>query len=258
MPALSAVILTFNEEHNIGRCIDSVAGLAEDIVVVDSFSTDATEEICREKGVRFIRHPFEGYIQQKNWALTQARFDHCLSLDADEALSPALRSSIEALPGVWDAEGYTMNRLTNYCGRWIRHCGWYPDVKLRLFDRRLGSWEGINPHDEYRLRKGGRTRHLRGDILHYSYYTISDHIRQVEHFSSVAAGALHEKGVRAGWVKLYLSPTAKFFRDYLLNAGFLDGFEGFTICRVSALATFIKYAKLRHLHKQSTVSHDPH
>ncbi|MBE0642258.1 MAG: glycosyltransferase family 2 protein [Bacteroidales bacterium] len=252
MPAISAVILTFNEERNIGRCIGSLKGLVDDIVVVDSYSTDGTEEICRSEGVRFVRHAFEGYIQQKNWALTQARHDHCLSLDADEALSPELRAAIASLPEIWDAAGYTMNRLTNYCGRWIRHCGWYPDVKLRLFDRRRGQWGGINPHDEYRLTRGERVRHLPGDILHYSYYSISDHLRQVEHFTNVSASALHARGEKAGWIKLYLSPPLKFFKGYILNAGFLDGFEGYTICRVSALATFIKYAKLRHLSRNSS------
>lgn len=247
MPAISAVILTFNEERNIGRCIASLRGLVDDIVVVDSFSTDKTEEICRREGVRFIQHAFEGYIQQKNWALTQAKNDHCLSLDADEALSPSLRESIASLPETWEAPAYSMNRLTNYCGRWIRHCGWYPDVKLRLFDRRLGAWGGINPHDEYRLTKGEKTIHLKGDILHYSYYTISDHLRQVEHFTNVSAAALQARGEKAGWVKLYLSPPLKFLKSYILQAGFLDGFEGYTICRVSALATFIKYAKLRQL-----------
>lgn len=250
MAQLSAVILTFNEEHNIARCISSVKDVADDIVVVDSFSTDRTEAICREHNVRFIQHAFEGYIEQKNWALTQAKYDRCLSLDADEALDDTLKASVLAAVEKWDHEAYTMNRLTNYCGKWIHHCGWYPDVKLRLFDRRNGKWGGINPHDEYRMEKGVKSKHLKGDILHYSYYSLSDHIKQVEHFTNVGAKALYDKGKKAGFVKLYLSPPAKFIRDYLIKLGFLDGFEGFTICRISALATFLKYAKLRHLHKE--------
>lgn len=256
MAQLSAVILTFNEEHNIGRCIDSVKGIAEDIVVVDSFSTDRTGEICRGKGVRFIQHPFEGYIEQKNWALAQAKYDRCLSLDADEALDEALKQSVIGAMENWEHEAYTMNRLTNYCGKWIRHSGWYPDVKLRLFDRRKGKWEGINPHDEYRMEKGIRSRHLKGNILHYSYYSLSDHIKQVEHFTNVGAKALYDKGKKATCVKLYISPPAKFLRDYFIRMGFLDGFEGFTICRISALATFLKYAKLRHLHRKKHTTKD--
>lgn len=250
MPKISAVILTFNEAQNIGRCIDSVKGVVDDIVVIDSFSTDSTEAICLEKGVRFIQHPFEGYIEQKNWAMTQAKYDYCLSLDADEALSEELKVSVKAAAKDWKSDGHTMHRLTNYCGRWIRHCGWYPDTKLRLFDRRKGFWGGMNPHDEFRLQKAGRIVHLKGDILHYSYYSLSDHILQVEHFTNIGAKALFEKGCKAGFIKLYLSPPIKFFRDYIVKMGFLDGFEGFSICRISATATFLKYAKLRHLHKK--------
>jgi len=251
MVSISAVILTLNEERNIGRCIDSLAGVAEDVVVVDSFSTDRTREICEGKGVRFIQHKFEGYIEQKNWALTQARFDHVLSLDADEALSDGLRASIQEAKEGWQGQGYTMNRLTNYCGSWIRHCSWYPDRKLRLFDRRKGKWGGLNPHDIFLLEPGSRTQHLNGDLYHYSYYSYSDHLRQVDRFTTIGARSLFEKGRHAGLLRLVLSPVVKFVRDYIFKLGFLDGFHGYAICRISALATFIKYAKLRDLHRHS-------
>ena len=134
MTKLSVVIITFNEEKNIARCLASIENIADDIVVVDSFSTDKTEQICLKFKVRFIQHKFEGHIQQKNWALQHAKYPHVLSLDADEALDEKLKSQIESIKGNWIADGYTMNRLTNYCGQWIKHCGWYPDKKLNNYD----------------------------------------------------------------------------------------------------------------------------
>ena len=144
---LSAVIITLNEEKNIARCLDSLQGVADEIVVIDSFSTDDTEKICSAYGVRFIQHPFDGYIEQKNYGIQQAVYTHILSLDADEALSDELKQSIGHFKMHWHADGYSLNRLTNYCGHWIYHCGWYPDTKLRLWDKRYGQWAGENGMD---------------------------------------------------------------------------------------------------------------
>jgi glycosyltransferase involved in cell wall biosynthesis len=130
MQKISVVIITYNEEKDIGRCLDAVKDVADDIVVVDSFSTDRTEEICKEKGARFVQHKFEGHIQQKNWAITQARYPHVLSLDADEVVSERLQKEILKVKENWQADGYYFNRMTNYCGKWIKHCGWYPDRKI--------------------------------------------------------------------------------------------------------------------------------
>ncbi|MBK8498291.1 MAG: glycosyltransferase family 2 protein [Flavobacteriales bacterium] len=246
MRLLSVVIITRNEERNIGRCLESLKGLADDIVVVDSFSTDHTEAIVREHGARFVQHEFTGHIEQKNWAITQAMHPFVLSLDADEALDETLKASIAKAKADY-ADGYTMNRLTNYCGSWIKHGGWYPDRKLRLWDSRKGRWTGINPHDRYELYAGARTRHLKGDIRHYSYYTIADHYKQVDYFTTIAAKALASKGKRAGFVKLWVSPVAKFIGSYFVQLGFLDGSHGFTIARISAYATHLKYAKLKAL-----------
>jgi glycosyltransferase involved in cell wall biosynthesis len=223
MIPLSAVIITFNEEKNIGRCIDSLTGIADDIVVVDSFSTDKTEAICKSRGVRFVQHAFEGHIQQKNWAITQAKFPHILSLDADEALDDTLKKSILNVKQNWKKDGYYMNRLTNYCGKWIKHCGWYPDKKLRLWDATKGQWTGINPHDKYELHAGdANTAHLKGDILHYSFYTIEQHLKQVDYFTNISSKALFEKGKKANVLHLLINPTVKFFRDYIFKLGFLD------------------------------------
>ncbi len=246
---LSAVIITFNEERNIGRCLDSLVGVADEVVVVDSFSTDRTAEICREKGARFVQHAFAGHIEQKNYALTQAAFDHVLSLDADEALSDTLRQSILAAKADWRAEGYAMNRLTNYCGQWIHHSGWYPDRKLRLFDRRLARWGGQNPHDKIEMNAEARQERLRGDLLHYSYYSVEEHYARARRYADIAAKAMHDRGRQANWWNLAFSPAVKFLRNYVLKLGFLDGRAGWTICRIAALETWWKYRALQGLRK---------
>jgi glycosyltransferase involved in cell wall biosynthesis len=248
MPKLSVVIITRNEEKNIGRCIDSVKDIADDVVVIDSFSTDRTEEICKSKGARFIQHAFEGHIEQKNYALTYTKYPHVLSLDADEALDNTLKKDIETVKKNWNKDGYEMNRLTNYCGTWIRHCGWYPDRKLRLFDKSKGKWGGTNPHDKFEMHSGSNLGRLKGDILHYSYYTIDDHYKQIEYFTTINANASFDQGKHAPIWKLYLAPVVKFIKDYFVRLGFLDGQAGWQICRLSAWATYVKYKKLRELY----------
>jgi glycosyltransferase involved in cell wall biosynthesis len=247
---LSVVIITFNEERNIGRCLESVRGVADEIVVVDSYSTDRTEEICRNYGARFIRHPFEGHIQQKNFALSQATHPCVLSLDADEALSPELKKSVLAARSGWDADAYEMNRLTNYCGHWIRHTDWYPDPKIRLFDKRKASWGGANPHDRVELAPEASQKHIGGDILHYSYHSISQHLQQLNYFTDIGAQVAFEKGKKAPLPVMLLSPVTKFIKSYIIRRGFLDGYYGFLVCAISAFASFIKYVKLRELHRQ--------
>jgi glycosyltransferase involved in cell wall biosynthesis len=243
---LSVVIITFNEERNIERCLSSVRGIADEIVVLDSYSTDRTPDICAAYGVKFFQHPFDGHIEQKNRALTYAGFPYVLSLDADEALDDSLKQAIRAIKQNWAADACTMNRLTNYCGQWIYHCGWYPDRKLRLWDIRKGRWGGTNPHDKVIMdNPATKTIHLKGNILHYSYYTLDDHYRQVEYFTNILSKAQYEEGKRASLPILYISPVVKFLRDYFLKLGILDGKAGFTISRISALATYLKYKKIR-------------
>lgn len=244
---LSAVIITLNEERNLARCLASLKDVADDVVVVDSFSTDRTEAIAREHGARFVQHAFEGHIEQKNWAITQAAYPWVLSLDADEALSEDLLRSILAAKQREGVDGYTMNRLTNYRGRWIRHGGWYPDVKLRLWDSRKGRWGGENPHDRFELVPGSRVEHLHGDLLHFSYHTLEDHYRQVEYFTTIAAKARAAQGRYGTLWNLIFSPVAQFLGGYVLRLGILDGRAGFTIARISAYATWLKYDKLRRL-----------
>jgi glycosyltransferase involved in cell wall biosynthesis len=245
MPELSVVIITLNEEKNIARCITSVKEVADEVLVVDSLSADRTGEICRSLGATFVLHAWEGYSGQKNFANSIATHDHILSIDADEALSEELRKSILEIKTKWENDGYEMNRLTNYCGSWIRHGSWYPDRKLRLFDRRKAAWKG-EIHENLDLK--GRKGFLKGDLLHYSYYSVSDHVRQANHFTDLVAAEAFSRGKKAGILKVLLSPCIKFLRDYIFLLGFLDGYHGFLVCRVSAWATFLKYTKLRQLH----------
>jgi glycosyltransferase involved in cell wall biosynthesis len=255
MRKLSVVIITYNEERNIERCLKSVVDVADEIVVVDSFSKDRTREICEQYQAKFIEHEFKGHIQQKNWAITQAANSFVLSLDADEALDEDLKNSIIEIKKSGTKDGYYMNRLTNYCGHWVRHSGWYPDKKLRLWDSNKGCWKGINPHDKYEMHEGDTvTGHIKGNILHYSYYKIEDHYRQMEYFTDIASKAYFEIGKKAPLYKLIINPVAKFISHFFLKAGFLDGITGYRISRISAYATFLKYSKLRKLYNRSKQS----
>jgi glycosyltransferase involved in cell wall biosynthesis len=249
MTPISAVIITYNEERNIGRCLESLQGVADEIVVLDSFSTDATESIVHSKGAHFYQHAFDGHIQQKNRALTYASYPHVLSLDADEALDETLREAILAVKANWQYEGYYLNRLTYYCGHWIRHGLWYPDRKLRLWDKRKGSWGGQNPHDRFILREG-KTARLKGNLLHYSIYSFEDHLKQIRKFTDISSQAAFNNGKRSNWLKLLVAPTLKFLRGYIFKAGFLDGKAGWMVARWSAYATFLKYRKLLSLQRR--------
>ena len=253
MPALSVVIITFNEERNIGRCLQSVKELADEIVVVDSYSTDRTGEICTAAGARFLQHTWQGYSVTKNFAASQASHDWILPLDADEALSDALKASLLQLKS-GDAERFAeFSRLTNYCGHWVRHCGWYPDVKHRLYDRRLAAWQG-DLHERLVATVSQPILFLPGDLLHYSYYTQDEHRAQIRRFSEIGARQLLEKGQGAGWPKVLLKTVSKFFKVYFVKLGFLDGATGWTISINSAWESWLRYSRLRALSKPSSHS----
>jgi glycosyltransferase involved in cell wall biosynthesis len=243
--SISVAIITFNEEVNIGRCLASVQEIADDIVVVDSFSEDATKEICSSFGVRFIQKEWMGYVDTKNFALDQCRYPLILSLDADEVLSEELKKSILKVKTERKYDSYTFNRLTNYCGSWIRYCGWYPDKKLRLFDKTKGRWKGVDIHEYVAMEAGSTTKHLKGDLLHYSYYTINQHFRQALKFSEIAAVSFYKQGKKTNIAKIVFAPLFRFFRDYFLKMGVLDGFHGFVICAISAHAAFQKNILLK-------------
>lgn len=254
MPGISAVIITFNEEKYIGRCLESLKGIADEMIVVDSFSSDSTEKICRNYDVKFIKHSFEGYVEQKNFALTQASNDLILSLDADEALSDKLKKSILEIKDNYDYDGYLFNRLNNYCGQWIRYSRWYPDRKLRLFNRTKGRWEGPNPHDVFRMYPGSRTKRLRGDLFHWNFDTVEEHIDKMNRFSTIAAEAYFKAGRKAGPLTGTTHMIWTFFRSYIIFAGFLDGYMGYLSCSITAYSNLIKYSKLRRLYQQAKES----
>jgi glycosyltransferase involved in cell wall biosynthesis len=244
MTPLSVVIITKNEESNIAGCVDAVREIADEIVVLDSFSTDKTEQICREKGIRFYQHTFDGHIQQKNRAKDLANHEWVLSLDADEKPDDVLIKNILQLKlGDFphDLDGYTMNRLNYYCGKPIKTCGWYPDTKLRLWKKQSGAWTGTNPHDRFKLFDGHTAAHLEGDILHNTYPTKADMIRQVQKFADIAATHFAKKPLPWLIIKMIFSPIFKFTKNFWIKQGFMDGNVGFQICLYQALEVFHKY-----------------
>jgi glycosyltransferase involved in cell wall biosynthesis len=248
MIRISVVIITYNEEKNIERCLQSVKNIADEILVVDSLSIDGTINIAKNFGAKIISQAFLGHVQQKNFAALQATYDWVLSLDADEALSPGLEKSIlqikEQQAGGYYA--YRMCRLTNYCGKWIKHSGWYPDKKVRLFNRTKGCWNGENPHDRWELYENIKNiKDLHGDILHYSFYSMLDHIRKIEQYSDIAARARVEKNKNYSLLKIIVVPGWVFFMNYIVRLGFLDGYYGLIVCKLQAYDTWIKYNLVR-------------
>lgn len=245
---ISGVIITYNEARNIARCLQSLQVVCDEILVLDSYSTDSTAQICHSFGVRFEQNTFEGHIQQKNEALQRASHPWVLSLDADEALSPELHASILALKKESPQKGgFTFNRLTNYCGKWIHHSGWYPDTKLRLVTKADAQWGGINPHDQLLPSKELQLQHLKGDLLHYSYYTKADHFKQIAYFSAIAAKELHARRIKSSIPTIIIKVAAQFIKSYFIKLGFLDGAAGWHIAVRSAYATQQKYQLLRKL-----------
>ena len=245
---ISGVIITFNEERNIKRCLKSLEYICDEIVVVDSYSTDRTKSICEQFDIRFIEHKFEGHIEQKNFALDQAQFDYVLSLDADEEISEALSQSILAVKSDCQHEAFKFNRFTNFCGQWIKHCGWYPDTKVRLWKKTLGRWGGTNPHDSVELQNI-EPIHLKGDLNHYSYYALSEFFERSLKYAHISAHAMNKQGRKAPLSKILGSTIFRFFKDYILNLGILDGLNGLIICGTNSHTTFVKYIYLRALNK---------
>jgi glycosyltransferase involved in cell wall biosynthesis len=251
MEKLSAVIITLNEEKNIGRCIESIKEIADEILVLDSNSTDQTTVIAESKGAVVIKESFRGHIQMKNRAVELAANNHILSLDADEALDPQLTLSILKEKENFRYKAYRMNRCTNYCGQFIRHGSWYPDRKIRIFDRRFASWGGTNPHDKIIVQENTNVKQLSGDILHYSYYTIAEHAAQNNRFSTISAESLFSQGKRTNLLKIVINPAWAFFQGYLFRLGFLDGLFGFAIAVQVSHLTFLKHLKLYILQKSA-------
>lgn len=245
---ISATIITFNEQKNIARAIESLR-CCDEVVVVDSGSTDRTAEIAERLGARVIEHPWEGFAKQKNAATEAAKYDWILSIDADESLSEALEAEIWQLKKNGPRhDGYTVPRLAQYLGRWILHSGWHPDRKVRLYDRRKGSWVGNYVHESVQLR--GKLGHLEANLLHYTCDSLSEHLETMNRYTTLAAQQLVAENVRIGWRQLLLDPPWTFIRSYFLKRGFLDGVEGLAICYMAGVYNFVKYAKAKFMNPQ--------
>ena len=240
---ISATIITRDEERNLPRAIESLR-CADEILVVDSGSSDRTLEIAEKLGARVIDSPWPGYAKQKNFAAEKAENDWILSLDADESLSEALEAEIWHLKkGGTEFDAYTMPRLARYLGRWIRHSGWYPDRKVRLYNRAKATWEGEYVHESVKVT--GTVGHLEGNLLHFTCDSLSEHIRTMDRYTTLAAEQLVASEQKVTWGRLILEPPWTFFNTYVVKAGYMDGVEGLAIANMAALYNFLKYAKAR-------------
>jgi glycosyltransferase involved in cell wall biosynthesis len=245
MEKLTATIVALNEEKNIARAIESLR-CCNEIIVVDSGSTDRTVALATQRGARVISHSWPGYAQQKNWAAAQASNDWILSIDADEALGEELEAEIIALKATaFDCDAYSMPRLAQYLGKWIRYSGWYPDRKVRLYNRRKARWTGDYVHETVKV--DGRVGELHSNLLHFTCDSLSAHMKTLDRYTTLAAQELRAQGRARPAYRLAVDPPWTFFRAYILRRGFLDGFEGFAIAYMAALYTFLKYAKVRGL-----------
>ena len=247
MPKLSVAIITKNEEKNIERCIDSVS-FADEIVIVDHFSLDNTAELAESLGAVIYSRDWNGYGPAKQEAVNLASGKWILSLDADEAVSLELAEQIKrVIAEDNDITGYYIRRKTKFLGKWIHHCGWYPDYILRLFRKESGNFSDDIIHEKVVLK--GNASRLNGEILHYCYQTLEQYLKKSNGYTTEGAKQAFKKGKRAGLFDLTIRPIISFISHYIFKAGFLDGIEGLIISALSAQAVFHKYAKLRRLNQ---------
>jgi len=253
---LSLCVITRDEERNLARCLDSAA-FADDVVVLDSGSTDGTVELARARGARVFVEPFRGHVAQKNRAVELAKHAWVLSLDADEEVSPPLRASIEQAlaDGRPDVAGFALARKTAYAGRFIEHGGWWPEWRVRLVDRARARWGGEDPHD--RIVADGRIERLEGALHHYAYRDLAHHLEKVNRYTTTMAAGLHARGVRFSAFDLLTHPPAHFLKMFVLRRGFLDGWRGFVLATIGAFYVFLKYAKLWELGQRGPVAPPP-
>ncbi|MBC8166933.1 MAG: glycosyltransferase family 2 protein [Bryobacteraceae bacterium] len=242
---ITAAIITYNEERNIARAMESLR-CCDEIVVVDSGSSDRTAEIAGNLGARVIECEWGGFARQKNFAADRASNDWILSIDADEALSEALEGEIWHIRKHGPAfDAYTMPRLAKYLGRWILHSGWYPDRKVRLFDRRKARWVGDYVHESVVV--DGKVGHLESDLLHFTCSSLSEHLKTMDRYTTLAAEQLVAQRSKIGYGRLLADPIWTFWSTYIFRLGFLDGTEGLAVAWMAALYNFVKYAKARNM-----------
>jgi glycosyltransferase involved in cell wall biosynthesis len=244
---LSIAIITYNEERNIERALKSV-DFADEIVIVDSFSTDNTVKICKEFTDKINLREFAGHIDQKNYALSLAENDWVLSIDADEVVTDELKDEIVNVLGAENLkQGYKIPRRAFYLGRWIKHSGWYPDYKVRLVNKNHAKWGGIDPHDK--MEVDGNVGRLKGKLLHYTYNDLAHHFLVINKYTTIAAKRLFENGQKAHISDITIRPIFSFIKKFIIKLGFLDGLAGFVIAISTAFYTFSKYLKLYELNK---------
>lgn len=248
---MSVVIITFNEARNIERAILSVINIADEIIVVDSFSTDETPQICKNYNVSFFQRKWTGYSDQKNYANSLAQFDTIFSLDADEAVDFDLEKEVLNLKTIGFTNLYMVNRLVNYCGKWIKHSTWYPDKKIRIFPKNMANWEGEFVHEELTFAKSLPEIELKGHLEHYTYYNFKEHRERADKYSYLTALKMHNNGKKANALKPYLSAFARFVSMFIIHLGFLDGYLGFKIAQISAQSNVVKYKELRRLNNEN-------
>ena len=239
---VSAIVVCFNEEDYIRDCLESLRW-ADEIVVVDSHSTDQTTEIAIEFTDRLYVRAWPGYREQKQFALDQARFEWVLNIDADERVSPDLRTEIlrELSSEAIEVTGFYISRLVHYMGRWWRYGGWYPNYQLRLFRRDRARWGGVNPHEQVLVK--GRTRRLSGNLLHFTYKDISAHLTAVNRLTDISSLEVFKSGRPIRRSTLIFRPLWRFFRSLVFNRGFLEGWPGVFVAATGAFYVFVKYAK---------------
>jgi len=246
MMKISACIITLNEEKKLPRCLESIRELVDEIVIVDSGSTDRTNYIATDFNARFIRNEWNGYVAQKNFALSKAKYNWVLSVDADEELSPELQSSIQTLKLNEHSEavtGYQMSRVVNFQGSLIRFGDWYPDPLVRLFQPQAARFAGGQVHE--RLETNGVIKTLSGEIIHHSFQDEYDYLQRMEHYSTLWADQKKADGESAGALAPYTHSFWRFLRSYLIKRGFMGGSLGFRLARLQAREVFLKYSKLR-------------
>ena len=247
---ISATVITLNEQRHIRQCLESLQGIADEMIVVDSGSQDATLKIAVELGAKTFVHEWTNYSEQKNFASSLAQHEWILSLDADECLSSSLRQDIlQAKERSTQAVAFEFPRKAFYLGRWIEHSGWYPDHKARLFLKNKARWEGRFVHES--LRIDGPIVRLPGDLLHYSCESISEHLLTLDRYTTLAAEDLWHSRKRSGWTHLLSSAFAAFVKTYWLKQGFRDGIQGFVIACFASYYNLVKHAKLWELEQRN-------
>jgi glycosyltransferase involved in cell wall biosynthesis len=246
---ISVVIITYNEEKQLEATLKSVSDIASEIVVVDRFSDDDTVKLAKKYTDRVFQREWTNFSNQKNFGNSKTSFPWIFSLDADERISPELREEILLLKeGEPECSGFSMPRKAYYLGRWIRHGGWYPDRKLRLFRKDSARWEGEYVHES--LVIDGKVNVLHGALHHFTYRGIRDHLERINVYSDLEAQKLYARKKKCRWYHLAILPFLNFLKSYIWRAGILDGFAGFVIATLRGYSVFVRYAKLKEIWKK--------